>query len=99
MNINGYETFTTFWKDFSIADIFGIHAIKDTYTRAFNEWKHDYKYLTELVLVLNWRCWHFYDKGNDEYSQLYAHLYYEAAEYACENLSGEAARYYFEITD
>lgn len=34
MNINGYETITTFWDDFSIADRFGIAAIKDTYKRA-----------------------------------------------------------------
>ena len=99
MNINGYETFTTFWSDFSIADRFGVNAIKDTYTRAFNEWKHDYKYLTELVLVLNWKCWDFYDKRNDEYSALYSELYYKAADYASENLRGEEARYYFTITD
>ena len=67
MNVNGYETFTTFWEDFSIADRFGVTAIKDTFTRAFNEWKHDYKYLTELVMVLNWKLWHFYSKGNEEY--------------------------------
>ena len=99
MNINGYETFTTFWDDFSIADRFGVRAIKDTYTRAFNEWKHDYKYLTELVLVLNWKCWYYYDKGNHEYRRLYSDLYYEASDYAGETLSGEAARYYFGITD
>ena len=99
MNINGYETFTTFWDDFSIADRFGVHAIKDTFTRAFNEWKHDYRYLTELVLVLNWKCWYYHDKRNHEYRRLYSDLYYEASEYAGENLSGEAARYYFGITD
>ena len=99
MNINGYETITTFWTDFSIADRFGISAIKDTYTRAFNEWKSDYKYLTELVMVLNWKCWHFYDKGNNEYCLLYSNLDHEAADYAVENLSGEEARYYFEVTD
>ena len=35
----GYEEKTTFWDDFSIADAFGMVAIKDTYRRAFNEWK------------------------------------------------------------
>ena len=35
----GYNTLTTFWDDFSIADSFGISAIKDTYKRAFEEWK------------------------------------------------------------
>ena len=38
MNVNGYETFTTFWQDFTIADRFGVSAIKDTFKRAFNEW-------------------------------------------------------------
>ena len=51
----GYTQITTFFEDFSIADHFGIAAIRDTYKRAFNEWKNDYKYLTELVLVLNWK--------------------------------------------
>ena len=48
-----YECITTFWEDFSIADAFGIEAIKDTFKRAFEEWKTNYKYLTELVIVLN----------------------------------------------
>ena len=30
---------TTFWQDFSIADAFGVAAIKDTFKRAFAEWK------------------------------------------------------------
>ena len=50
---NGYELQTTFWNDFSIADRFGLSAIQDTFNRAFKEWKENYKYLTELVLVLN----------------------------------------------
>ena len=49
----GYKPFTTFWQDFSIADTYGLQAIQDTFNRAFDEWKEDYKYLTELVLVLN----------------------------------------------
>lgn len=99
MNVNGYETFTTFWQDFCIADRFGIKAIKDTYKRAFKEWKQDYKYLTELVLVLNWKCWSHYDHGNNEYSLLYSNLYYEANNYARENLKGEEFEYYFKVTD
>ena len=51
--LNAYEPKTTFWMDFSIADRFGANAIKDTYNRAFKEWKTNYIYLTELVIVLN----------------------------------------------
>ena len=99
MNVNGYETFTTFWQDFTIADRFGASAIKDTFKRAFNEWKHDYKYLTELVMVLNWKLWHFYAKGNEEYAQLYNALWSEADMYAMENLKGDEVAYFFRTTD
>ena len=34
MIVNGYEMQTTFWQDFSIADRFGIDAIKDTHSRS-----------------------------------------------------------------
>lgn len=90
---------TTFWKDFSIADAFGVKAIKDTYRRAFAEWKSDYRYLTDLVMVLNHKCWQHYDNGNNELSRLYSDLYYKADAYACENLKGEELSYYFRVTD
>ena len=46
--LTGYVPKTTFYMDFSIADKFGIEAIKDTYKRAFEGWKNDYIYLTAL---------------------------------------------------
>ena len=61
MKIFNYECFTTFWTDFSIAATYGISAIKETYQRIFTEWKNDYKYLTELVMVLNHLGWDFYE--------------------------------------
>ena len=54
---NNYELLTTFWDDFSIADRFGVSAVRDTFNRAFAEWKEDYQYLTELILVLNHKIW------------------------------------------
>lgn len=47
---------TTFWSDFSIADAFGMEAVKDTFRRAFKGWKDNYIYLTELEIVMNWKC-------------------------------------------
>ena len=35
MSENGYTVQTTFWEDFTIADLFGLSAIRDTYNRAF----------------------------------------------------------------
>lgn len=53
MQENGYDLITTFWEDFSIADKYGVAGVKDTYKRAFSEWEDDYKFFTELTLVLN----------------------------------------------
>lgn len=98
MIMYGYKTITTFYQDFTIADAFGVSAIKDTYKRAFNEWKDNYKYLTELVMVLNWKIWEYY-KVNDEYAQLYNDLWMQADEYARTNLHGEEAYYFYRTTD
>lgn len=98
MTLNGYETITTFWQDFSIADRFGIAAIRDTYKRAFAEWKDNYKYLTELVMVLNWKIWQHYET-NRSIAMVYNDLWGEADFYAQENLQGEEAEYFFRITD
>lgn len=93
-----YKFFTTFRQDFSIADRYGINAIKDTYTRAVEEWKHNYKYLTELVMVLNWKSNNWFSK-NELYSQVYADLYYELDAYCWEHFSEEEKEYYFSVTD
>lgn len=95
----GYDCITTFWEDFSIADRFGMDAVKDTFNRAFKEWRSNYKYLTELVIVLNHRCWMHFEKGNRKYSDLYSALYYEAKDYALDNLTGDEFKYFFDITD
>ena len=96
--MTGYKPITTFWDDFSIADKFGIVAIQDTYNRAFSEWKHDYKYLTELVMVLNHKIWQWHDAAN-RYAFLYNTLWQQADEYAVNNLSGEELSYFYKVTD
>lgn len=96
---NGTESKTTFWSDFSIADAFGVKAIKDTYKRAFDEWKTNVEYLTELVIVLNLKCWDHYYKGHQQISELYSDLYYKAHGYAQSHLKGKDFEYYFNMTD
>ena len=90
---------TTFGQDFTIADHFGLSAIKDTFKRAFENWKDNYIYLTELVIILNWKIWEHYENGNEKYAQLYNDLWEKADAYACENLKGDEASYFFEMTD
>lgn len=97
--MTGYKPKTTFWQDFSIADAFGVSAIKDTYKRAFKEWKNNYEYVTELVMVLNWKLWYYYQKGNQALTKLYQELHQEADQWCCENLKGEELRYYYSTTD
>lgn len=96
--LTGYKPITTFWNDFSIADNYGLEAIQDTYNRAFKEWKSDYKYLTELVMVLNHKIWQWYET-NKEIALLYDRLWKEADEYAFTNLKGNELSYFYEITD
>ena len=97
---NGYEMTTTFWMDFSIADAFGANAVKDTFNRAFNEWKSNHVYLTELVITLNLKNQqHFAKNGRCELSRLYNELWEQADNYACENLKGEELNFFYRITD
>lgn len=99
MTVNGYDCVTTFWSDFSIADHFGPAAVEDTYRRAFNEWKENTVYLTELVMVLNWKAWQHDGLGKRLYAKLYSELYYEADDWAHENLKGDDLSYYYKTAD
>lgn len=98
MNVDGYETITSFYSDFSAADELGSKAIKDTFNRVFDEWRYDYKYLTELAMVLNWKIWEHYS-NNELYTKVYSDLWAIADRYACENLMGSELKYYLRTTD
>lgn len=89
---------TTFHMDFSIADKFGIAAVKDTFNRAFAEWKSDYRYLTDLVIVLNHKIWEWYE-SRPNLAEVYNELWQKADAYACENLKGEELNYFYRVTD
>lgn len=95
-----YKPITTFWDDFSIAERYSEQAVIDTFNRAFKEWKHNYKYLTELVLVLNHKIWqHHKIPGNKRLAELYDNLWAKADEYACNNLKDAELMYFYDITD
>ena len=90
---------TTFYSDFSIADKFGINAIKDTYRRAFAAWKNDIQYMTELSMVLNRKCWEYWNIGNNAYCELYSELFHKVNDYVYDNFAGEDIEFYFSVTD
>lgn len=102
--ITGYKPQTTFWDDFSIADQFGIKAVKDTFERVFAEWKGNHIYLTELVMVLNWKIWYWYSDGanhrrNEKLSEAYNDLWMMADYYAQQTLKGDQLAYFYNTTD
>lgn len=108
----GYEPKTTFWQDFCIAEKFGVSAVKDTFKRAFSEWKHDSVYLAEMALVLNhrgWVWWHVADKLNKDgkreadiaewISDSYFDLFREVTAWARDNYTGEDLDYFNQTID
>ena len=97
--LNGYEVQTTFYQDFTIADAFGVDAVEDTYKRAFNEWKTNKVYVTELSLVLNHKIWEHHHKQNHALMITYDTLWKKHDEWCMTALSDEDVAYYLRITD
>lgn len=95
----GYETQTTFFQDFSIADAFGVKAVQDTYNQAFKSWKTNIVYLTELSMVLNHKIWQHYHANHEEFSKLYDKLWKEIDDYCINNLKDSDLEYYLRVTD
>lgn len=89
---------TTFWQDFSIADRFGRGSVIMTFNSAFNEWKSDYRYLTDLVTVLNHKIYQHFE-SDKSLAVLYDKLWKEADAYAMETLKGDAMDYFLRVTD
>lgn len=96
--MTGYKPLTTFWNDFSIAEKFGKEAVKNTFNRAFEGSKDNYKYLTELVMVLNHKIWQWHEK-DEELAQVYNALWEETDIFGCENLKGDELDYFYETLD
>lgn len=93
-----YNYKTTFFNDFTIADVFGIEAVKDTYKRAFKEWKDNVEYITELTIVLNHKIWQ-HCETNEPLARVYDKLWRELDTWCCENLKGKDLEYFYQTTD
>ena len=99
---SGEEYKTTFQFHFDVADHFGIKAVKDIFKKAFEDWKSDIEYITELCIVMNTRCWFWHKEGNTELSELYAEFFYQVKNYVYSKKSKfteEDRSYFFEMTD
>lgn len=92
----GYDTITTYWEDFSIADFFGKEAIIDTFKRALLN--TDYKMMTELSMVLNHKIWKHY-KTNEAIARVYNDLWEQCNEKIYNTFTKEQLSYFYRITD
>ena len=100
MELNGYEVVTTLYQDFTIADTFGVDAVRDTYNRVFEEWKHSVEFMTELSLVLNHKIWeHWHKEQGSALSIAYDTLWRKQDEWCMTNLSDDDIAYYVKVTD
>jgi hypothetical protein len=83
------------WQDFTKAERVGTDEVKNTYKSYFKNWKTNYKYLTELVFILNAKSKE-YNSFNIRFAKLYNKLYEDANDYAIQHLKGKDLDYYFE---
>lgn len=96
---NGYKTKTTFYNDFTMAEAFGNDAIKETFKRAFESWKDNAEYGTELCLIMNLKCWEWYEKKDNERSKIYSDFYYQVREYCLDNYKEEDLESFLVVID
>lgn len=65
-----------FWAAFDEAEETGDATIQVIASLAYERWKDSIEELTDLVMVINHKCWEHYRLGNSELSSLYGDLYY-----------------------
>ena len=95
----GYTQRTTFWDDFTLAEKLGLPAIKDTYKNAFTSWKTDVVFITELVLVLNWKMLYMDERHMTEKSARYYKCWVELSNWCERHLEAGAYEYFLNVTD
>jgi hypothetical protein len=94
----GYEPITTFWEDFWIAYRFGHFAILDTYERVMKEWSGNYKYMTELNLVLNHMIWALY-KSDIRSALVFDSLWKKHKNWVYDNMTETELGYFFRVNN
>ncbi len=97
--MTGYRLKTTFFGDFSIAEPYGEDSIRDTYKRAFENWHTNVTYMTELVMVLNWKIWQHNEENNAALVELYTELWETADNWCLDNLKDDDLSYFLNTTD
>ena len=99
MELSGYETKTTFYSDYTIADAFGEAAVIDTFERSFESFGSNVVYMTEMSIVLNHKLWEHYHAGNERLLNVYDMLWKKLDEYCINTFKGDDLSYYLHTTD
>ena len=100
----GYKPITNFYETLTEAEKQGIDNAVETFDRLFTTEreackKGDYKRMTELSLVANWKMWDWHSKGNDLVSLTYKRLWRKVDKFCLDNFKGKALTYYLHTTD
>ncbi len=104
--MTGYKPCTTFWQDFSIADVFVLNgmepdAVQDTHNRSWQQMKEKalgIEGLTEYIMVLNWKI-HQHFEEHRELAEVYDRLWKDTDAWAMDNLKGDDLTYFLDTTD
>ena len=95
----GYKPISTYYTDFGIAEIFGEDAVRDTYNRAVENWGTSIEWMTEIVMVLNWKIWEHYYRDNEKLGRLYDELWRKAESFVTKHFKGDDLAYFYRTTD
>lgn len=80
----GKERQTTFFADLSIAEWVNEKAVLETVEDVCKHWIDNVEYFAEFILSLNYKCWEWYERKNEEASKFYSNLFYQTYDYALE---------------
>ena len=105
--VSGHEMQYIFAQDFAIADWYDEKSVKETYNRAVNEWKDNYKAMTEMAVQLSYMSYaHSQLKeqgiaGRDPFIALYSSLFEKVTDFFYKHFENnhEACSHFFDWTD
>ena len=99
LNEYGKKRHTTFYSDFTIAELVGgQQGVKETLYNVKSSWKDDVQFMAELVIVLNHKIWEHY-QTNESLGRLYDKLWRETDEFCRKHFKGEDLSFYYNYID
>lgn len=104
--ITGYKPVTNYWeqlnqveKDNKTSENACCLAIRKWLTETLEKAQKDYKAYTELVMILNHKCWAHAHFNQNQIGRLYSDLFYKTQDWGYKNLKGEELHYFINTLD